>query len=140
MFVLGFVLLVFVLVPLLIFPKTRAFLAAHKKAAAVVVSLYLAALVFHPYLFGMRGYIGEHQFERHLRPGITRDQALQLATQYNALPLDRSPFNARNDGTLFITFIDNSTFCIVNGRTYELLFSPDSRLTEWRVIPYGNAC
>ena len=134
----------FVLAPLLVFDKPRAFLARNKVALFLVV-FGLGLLCFHPHLFGIRAVIGERLFESRLRVGMSLDDALELALEYGAIqgglqsPPRPPSVPSYYDG-LDVTFTDFYTFCMDGGRTYTLYFSADRRLKEWHSEPFSNAC
>ncbi len=148
MLFLGLIFLVIVLGVLLAIPRTNAFVSAHKGTTAMVVLGYLVVLVLHPYAFGIRGRIAEHLFERHIHLGMTRDEVIRWADRVgwdksytiNTQWQMHEPYSELNDGRLDITFIDGVTFCVAGGKDYQFYFSPDWKVTEWRIEPWSNAC
>ncbi len=105
----------------------------------------LAFLFLHPYIFGMRGLIGERLFESRLRVGMSPDDALRMAIGYGAIQgglqtMPEQPLTRRYRERLDVTFIDFFTFCMDAGRSYSLYFSPDGKLIEWHTEPHSDAC
>lgn len=141
------------LVPLIVFfgvlaltPTWRKAIATRWRLVVIICVLYLGGLFFHPYVFGLRGRIAESIFEKQLHVGMTRADVITLAQHYGG----SNPFNpglghgeewdTHSPGAVYVVFTDWETLCIGNGNEYELYFSANSRLLQWKVQPWGNAC
>jgi hypothetical protein len=144
---LGVVLLGVALTLLAVIPKTNAAMKAHKRLVVTLVSVYLVLVVLHPYIFGLPGRIAEMRFQMGLRRGLTRAEIIRLAQKYKGtgpfgtgLDMTEPVWDWRSEGAVHIQFVDWSTLCIVGGKDYAFYFSPNWRLTEWKVAGWGNAC
>lgn len=136
-----------VLVLLAVMPPISAAMRAHKSVAVIIVLLYLAILALHPYIFGLPGRINEWRFQHQIRPNMTRDEIVRLATKLGGTDLYGNPLDKHSGiydwpytGAIYVIFVDSATFCIVNGTQYNFYFSPNERLSLWRRESWGSAC
>ena len=114
--------------------------------SAFIALAALAIVAAHPYLFGIKGRIDEHLFASHLHVAMRQNEIRQWAWNYGGrspaggLTSQHSTYDPRNDGRLDVVFTEYETMCVSGGRDYQFLFSPDLKLTEWKVEPWGSAC
>lgn len=112
--------------------------------------LVLVAVVFHPYVLGLRGRIAEARFQSSLHRGMSRDAVIKLAISVGGMDLSQDPIvpdaskylDAKELESLDVIFIDSGTVCIVNGEWFRLQFAPlpDATLQKWSKQPWGSAC
>jgi hypothetical protein len=97
-----------------------------------VVFLFFA----HPFLLGLGGRINEYRFQHDLRNGMSRAESVALARGLGA-PSWGIGLGA---DTALVQFVDFSTLCMIGGRSFELSFDNRSRLMDWTVTDWSNAC
>lgn len=147
MLALGLIFFFLMLAILMLSARAQATVRRHRYLAIMLCIAYLGLLFLHPYLFGLPGRIAENRFQKELRPGMTRTEIIRLAQEYGgtgpfrqSLDATKSTWDWRSDGALHVWFTDSETFCIVGGNDYGFYFSPQWKLVEWKVQPWGNAC
>jgi hypothetical protein len=97
----------------------------------VGTSIALVLITSHQWIFGLPGRIGEFQFERSLRNGMSRNEVAALI---------RSTGGDGWIGSGGVRYIDQSTLCVSTGREYLLNYDQNGRLTSWSVVPWDVAC
>ncbi len=113
-----------------------------RRAPALAIGAVLVA-VFHPYLLGLSGRIGEFRFQRSLAVGMPRAAALQAGHKLGGWDdsVD-SGDEPKDDVTRIVRvrFIDAVTFCVTGGSEFDLTFSPQWRLEDWETQRWSVAC
>lgn len=107
-------------------------------AAIVIV---VALLLFHGWIGGLPGRIGETIFEHSLKAGSTRADVIRLERRLGGE--DRVPDWSLNDtkgapGIVDVQFYDYGSFYGTSGQWFHLDFAPDWRLESWSVEGFGS--
>src|SRR5581483_6791863 len=133
---------------LALIPSVYRAMQRHARLLVAFSVIYVALLLFHPYLFGLPGRIAEVQFQRHIRLGMKRSEIVRSAKQYggtgpgfsDVTTAENSPYDWRSDASLDVYFIDFATLCVTGGRAYYFYFRPDFTLMAWKSEGWSNAC